>query len=211
MAISAKKFILPVALVVAAVAGWAVQRAATGPGEIEGFIWPVTESLEAFELRDHKEQPFDLSRIKGRWTLWYFGYTNCPDACPTALTDMRGIEGALRETDEITDDEVQYVFVSVDPERDTTTHLADYVSFFSSALVGATGNDEQLKELSRQLGVLYVLGEPDEQGDYLVDHSTYFFLTDPQARWVGLLRPQETNAEELATRLLAIRRAVGTS
>lgn len=196
-------------LVAAVVAGAAAYRtlntgAATAP-EIEGFLWPNPKQLSEFELRDQHDQPFDLARVSGHWSLWYFGYTHCPDVCPTTLSVLREVERELAAA--LEQNEVQFIFVSVDPARDTQAHLADYVAFFSPSFIGATAAEQQLKTLTSQLGVLYMLGEADDKGSYLVDHTSAILLTDPQGRLVGLFRaPQE--AKEVAARVLAIRRAV---
>ena len=177
------------------------------PPEIAGFLWPNPKQLGQFELTDHGKQALDLQRVGGHWTLWYFGYTHCPDVCPTTLAALRGVERELNGSGPAANSDVQYVFVSVDPERDTPEHLAAYVKHFSEAFIGATGSHEQLMELTSQLGVLYVLGERDENGDYLVDHSSSILLTDPQRRLVGVFSaPQEP--ADIAGRVQAIREIV---
>ncbi len=166
----------------------AVRAPAAAPADLPGLLWPNPKALTDFELSDQNQQPFNLARIRGRWTLWYFGYTNCPDACPTALSMMNAVDAEL-ETFPDPDGRIQLAFVSVDPARDSLERMARYVEFFNPAIVAATGTDEQLDTLTAQLGVLYVRQEPDAAGNYLVDHSTALLLTDPAGRLVALFRP----------------------
>jgi len=155
--------------------------------EIDGLLWPQSKALTAIALEDHRHQPFTLERLKGRWTLLFFGYTHCPDVCPVTLSVLKNalalMAGAGPDAEP-----PQVVFVSVDPARDTLDHLAAYVSHFSPQFLGVTGAEPDLKALARQLGILYILGEPDAGGDYLVDHTAAVFLVDPRGHLVALFQ-----------------------
>lgn len=170
---------------------------------IEGFLWPAPRQLSSFELTDHRGERFDLSRVRGHWTLWYFGYTHCPDVCPQALSVLQALEPTLANDEPAA--AMQYLFVSVDPARDTPERLAQWVGYFSDRLIGAGNADlQQLSALTAQLGVFYLHNKPDENGDYAVDHTSSILLTDPAGRLVGMF-PHPHQAGELAQRVAAIR------
>jgi len=139
-------------------------------------LLPDAKPIGDFELVDFDNQPFTLDGFKGHWNLVFFGYTHCPDICPTALTSMVEVNKAL---DSHLQAQVQTVFVSVDPERDTPDHLKEYVGFFSPDFIGVTGEDAQIRELTRQLGLQYKLLQADDKGNYLVDHSSYLIIINP--------------------------------
>lgn len=155
--------------------------------EIDGLLWPQSKALTAIALEDHRHQPFTLERLKGRWTLLFFGYTHCPDVCPVTLTVLKNALALMAGagTDAASP---QVVFVSVDPARDTLDHLAAYVGHFNPEFLGVTGAEPDLKALVRQLGVLYILGEPGASGEYLVDHTAAVFLVDPRGHLVALFQ-----------------------
>ena len=152
--------------------------------DIPGFFWPNPPALPDFALVDHQGQPFDRSRLLDRWSMLYFGYTSCPDACPIALSVLAQVEKDLG-SHEAFSKRFQGVFVSVDPERDRE-RMAPYIGHFSKRFVGATADDKGLMGLTRPLGIVYLRQPPDDKGEYLVDHSNSLLLIDPQARLVGL-------------------------
>lgn len=153
--------------------------------EIDGLLWPQSKALTALALEDHEHQAFTLDRLTGRWTLLFFGYTHCPDVCPVTLSVLKNAVALMREAGA---ELPQVVFVSVDPARDTLDHMAAYVSHFDPDFLGVTGSDTALKDFARQLGVLYILVEPDADGNYLVDHTAAVFLIDPRGHLVALFQ-----------------------
>ena len=180
-----------------------LQTTVEPPADVPGLLWPNPIQITDFAIIDSTSEVFDLSRIEGKWTLWYFGYTNCPDACPLAMTVMTGVDKALRETGDLAGN-VQFAFVSLDPARDTLSHMGKYVGFFSPDFIAATGTEETLPVLIRQFGVLRTLRAPDEDGNYFVDHTTALLLTDPQARFVGIFQ-QPHEVEEITRQFRLIR------
>lgn len=153
--------------------------------EIDGLLWPQSKALTAFALEDHKHEAFTLERLVGRWTLIFFGYTHCPDVCPVTLSALKNAVALMREAGA---ELPQVVFVSVDPARDTLDHLGAYVSHFDPGFLGVTGSDTALKDVARQLGVLYLHGEADADGNYVVDHTAAVFLIDPRGHLVALFQ-----------------------
>lgn len=132
----------------------------------------------ALELRGDGGRRVDAARFRGKLTLLYFGYTHCPDVCPTTLANLAG---ALRQLGPEADD-IRVLFVSVDPQRDNPEFLRRYVQAFGPWFVGLTGSDKELRALSKRYRVTYNLGKPDAQGDYAVTHSNAVFVFDRQGR-----------------------------
>jgi len=189
------------ALTMGAVASYVTSRKAAP--QIEGLLWPQSKALKAFALEDHRREPFTLERMTGRWTLLFFGYTHCPDVCPVTMSVLKNAIALMAEAGSA-NEVPQVVFVSVDPARDTAEHMAGYVGHFSPAFLGVTGDDANLKEFARQLGVLYIRAEPDTGGSYLVDHTAAVFLIDPRGHLVALFQaPQE--AQRIARDVSRIR------
>ncbi|MEM9182506.1 MAG: SCO family protein [Pseudomonadota bacterium] len=143
--------------------------------------YPEPRVVADFALFDQHGEAFDLSRWQQRWTLVFFGFTHCPDICPSTMALMSSVlDGADLG------DALGVTFVSVDPDRDSASHLADYVGFFDPRFDAATGPMPQLVALTHQLGVLFDIEphEPDATS-YNVDHSASVLLLNPQGRLVG--------------------------
>jgi protein SCO1/2 len=178
-----------VVAVVSAAAGfglWQWRSADSAPPMAALKVLPEPRVLADFRLVDQDGRPFSLDRLRGRWSLLFFGFTYCPDVCPGTLFDLEQVHQALREAPEDLSD-YQIVFVSVDPERDSPTRLAEYVAFFDPDFLGVTGRPEQIAPLALQIGVAYRI-EPHEPGaaSYSVDHSASVFLTDQEGRLHGI-------------------------
>jgi protein SCO1/2 len=127
--------------------------------------------------------PVALGDYRGKLLLVYFGYTYCPDICPTSLAaTSEGLK--LLSPDEQA--RVAMIFVSVDPKRDTVARLKEYAEFFHPAIVGATGTPEVIAELAGRYGVFYAEQKVETAGDgYVVDHSADTYIVDPAGRLVG--------------------------
>jgi len=185
--ISANYLIL-VAAVAAAVGLWLGSRAfaPSTPRLAAAVMYPAARELPDFTLQRADGAPLTKPDWSGRWTVAFFGYTNCPDVCPTTLATFKQVFATLA-ADGI-GDKVRFDFISVDPQRDTPELLTKYVSYFDKNFVAATGSDEELTKLTRALGLIYSR-EPTGNGDYAVDHSASAVLIDPAGREVGLFRP----------------------
>jgi protein SCO1/2 len=155
------------------------------PPELLGVLRPEFRLLQPFELTDHNKDIFDQKRLKGKWTLVFFGYTSCPDICPATLYVLNSVQGLLEdETGEVPAD-MQVVFISVDPERDTTEKLAAYITHFNKRFIGATADKTAIDKLTWQFGAGYVLEPETAPGHYLVAHTSAIFLVDPLGRLVA--------------------------
>lgn len=168
-------------------------------------LWNHALPIPQFTLRDSEDQPFTHRDLVGRWSLMFFGYTHCPDVCPTTLSTLdkayRLLEaGENREPPAV-------VFVSVDPERDDADQLGEYVRYFNPRFRGVTGTDEALTPLTSGLGILHTRAEnPNDPESYLVDHSAVVLLIAPDGRLIALFNaPHE--AEAIAHDVTALRDA----
>ena len=174
------------------------------PAPSAGVLWPNPRPIGAFMLQDHHGRAFTRERLDDVWTFMFFGYTHCPDICPTTLATLRRVEHDLAEH---VSAPRQHVLVSVDPARDTVEHLLGYVSSFGPAFLGVTGNDGELSKLAREVGAVYFRGEPGQDGSYLVDHTVSIMLIDPRGRLVALFGMPH-DAVAIVTRFLELKRAV---
>jgi protein SCO1/2 len=127
-----------------------------------------------FELIDHHGQLRHLEDFRGKVTVMFFGFTHCPDACPTTLAELAEVIRKLGDSAK----HVQVLFVSVDPERDTPEVLAGYVTAFNSDFIGLTGSLEQIAAVAREFKIFYQKAEGSRPGMYSVDHSTGTFIFD---------------------------------
>jgi protein SCO1 len=148
-----------------------------------------------FKLVDQNGKPFTDADLKGKPTLVFFGYTHCPDVCPTALLEMSQVLRALgKDADRATG-----LFITVDPERDTPEIVKNYLAYFDPHLRGATGDQKAITAVEKAYRV-YAKKHPMENGDYSMDHSAVVYLMDKHGRFVApfnLKRPPQAAAAEL--------------
>ncbi len=158
------------------------------PPELGNILLPEARSLTPFSLTDMNGKPFDLQRLQGKWSFIFFGYTHCPDICPTTLSTLKGSARQLQQS-EGNYQGVQFVFISVDPKRDSLEQLKEYVGYFHPDFLAATGDKAQIDALARQVGAIYMFDGDTASEDYIVNHSASIVLIDPQARWVARFNP----------------------
>ena len=194
------KALLVLASVLALLLGlWAARQLTHTPAALPAFIsgtaLPTPRPLTPFTLTDHHGQPFNLERLKGAWTFLFFGYTHCPDVCPTTLSTMNSVTKKLAAA-KLSGAPVRVVFVSIDPERDTIQHLAEYVPYFNKDFLGVTGTPAQVDAFTKQLNILHMRGsEPASDGNYTMDHTASILLIDPRARFSAIFSaPHVANA-----------------
>ncbi len=173
--------------IAAGIAWWQVQNATR---QVETTAASVGGP---FRLTDHTGKAVTDADYRGKYLLIYFGYTFCPDVCPTELSTMAGALDALGPAAE----RVQPLFVTVDPERDTVAHLAEYVPLFHPRLIGLTGTPEQIRDVARAYRV-YAAKSPGSAGDnYLMDHSGFVYLMGPDGKFVAVF-PGAAGPEKMA-------------
>jgi protein SCO1/2 len=141
--------------------------------------------LPNFSLIDQRDRAFGPAELAGHWSMLFFGYTNCPDFCPTTLTVLAGLEQALNAQHAPISPQV--VFVSVDAKRDTPAQLSKYVPYFAADFLGVTAPDQAtIEAFASKLNVAVVL-EPKPDGGYAVDHWGGIFVLDPHGRIAAIL------------------------
>jgi protein SCO1/2 len=148
-----------------------------------------------FHLVDQNGKPVSDADLKGKWQLVFFGYTHCPDTCPTALNEISLALDQLGTKR----DEVEVVFITVDPERDTPDVLKSYVQSFDASIIALTGSPEAVAQAAKDYRVYYAKhSRPD--GGYDMDHSAVIYIMDPQGRFTATFTPDAT-ADAMAERL----------
>jgi len=146
-----------------------------------------------FALTDDQGKAVTDQTYRGRWMLVYFGYTFCPDVCPTELQTIAGALDKLGPQAK----SIVPLFVTIDPERDTPPTLTNYVKLFDDRLIGLTGTAEQISTVARAYRVYYAKVTPKDSTTYLMDHSSFVYLVGPDGKLRALFRPGES-AQELA-------------
>lgn len=146
------------------------------PYTFQGSVIDPPASVADFALEATDGSTFRLSEQRGNVVLLFFGYTHCPDVCPTTLYDFKQIVQGLDEDAE----RVQFAFVTVDPERDSLDHLAAYVSAFDEQIVGLSGAQKTLDEVYANFGVFYEKKDVGSAAGYLVDHTARVYVIDAQ-------------------------------
>ncbi len=144
-----------------------------------------------FELVNQDGATVTDADFRGKLMLIYFGFTFCPDACPTAL----GVMAAAIEKLDVAGERVTPMLISIDPARDTPQALKDYVGNFHPRMVGLTGSDEQIAKVAREYRVFYQKASGATGEDYLMDHSTLIYLMDGEGKFLTYFGPQATPDE----------------
>lgn len=181
--------IVGIAIVAALAGGWLsqVMRSSNAPPALSaGTALPNPREIPAFELVDTQDHAQSTQVFKDHWSVLFFGYTSCPDVCPTTLTELAQVKTAL--ADLASERQPQFVFISVDPKRDSVQQLRGYLRYFNPSFVGLTGPQTQIDSLTKSLGVP-VIYQPVENGGYTVDHAATLFVVDPQARLYAIFTP----------------------
>ena len=141
-----------------------------------------------FSLTAHDGRRVTDQTFRGKWLLVYFGYTHCPDVCPTTLADIAELLDQLGPLAE----KVQPLFVTIDPERDSAKAVGEFVSVFDRRIVGLTGTSTEIAAVAKQYRVYYKKLPAEEGSDnYLMEHSSFIYVMGPDGKYVTLLSPQQ--------------------
>lgn len=181
--------------IVAIAAGMLLSRAlldrSGGPTLAKATLIDPARPLPPMAFTDQNGQPFGPEQLRGHWSILFFGFTHCPDVCPTTLALLAQVEKKL--TDLPTEQRPHIVLVSVDPKRDTPERLAQYVKSFSPTFTGiTTGDQAAVQEFALKMGVPVAISE-QPGGNYTVDHSAAIFVVDPN----GALRALSSTPHEV--------------
>lgn len=193
----ARSGLSPVLWIMAAVAllvGEAVLLTPRQPSAPPGATAAATSDIGGpFTLTAPDGRPFTLADLKGKPFAIYFGFTRCPDVCPTSLSRLATLRKALGPAG----DKFAIVFVSVDPGHDKPATVGEYVKLFGTPMVGLTGSEAQLAPVEKAYGV-YVAKVPQPGGDYTIDHSAAILLMDARAHMVDAITHDDPQADALA-------------
>ena len=167
---------------------WLGQRAGTpaAPAYQAMLAYGAPRALTDFDLAASDGGRVDRTRLAGRYSVLFFGFLNCPDVCPTAMATLAEADRLLAGVPDA--QKPNFVFVSVDPDRDTPAAAGEYAHHFSPRILAATAPHAVLEPFTRQLGVLYA-AQPAVDGAYNVDHSAHFVVLDRDVRVIGIIRP----------------------
>ena len=157
----------------------------SGEMKINGlYLLDTPRNIDEFQLIDHNGQAFTKARLQGKWTLAFFGYTYCPDICPTTMTFLNEFMAQLEGTEA---EDTEVVMISVDPARDTVEQLAGYVPYFNTEFTGVTGDFLAIHRFATGLNTPFrkVAGQGE---NYQVDHSSNVVLINPRGDYHGFFK-----------------------
>ncbi len=161
------------------------QQSATRVEMFHDTLFPHPRTIQPFSLRNGDTSFTDHS-LKGHWTIFFFGYTHCPDICPTTLATMNKVwEQLSPEAQEKT----QMVFVSIDPDRDSPESVEKYATYFNPHFKGVTGSAAQLAQFTHQVGVAYFKVESEDKENYIMNHTGSLMIFNPLGQYAGVISP----------------------
>jgi protein SCO1 len=183
-----KHFIIAVVALLAAVVG-ALSFQALNKPELPEFAlyYQPARMVKPFQLADQQGKSFTQAQLQGKWSWLFFGYTSCPDVCPTTLQALNYIYPELQSINSTT----QVLFVSVDPKRDSQAKLAQYINYFNDDFFALRAGHEVLFPFARNLGLMYAITDREDGQDYLVDHSASIVLVNPHGNIAAIFKPEQ--------------------
>ncbi|SHN22646.1 protein SCO1/2 [Pseudomonas asturiensis] len=199
-----QKTVFILVAVVALIMGLTINRVLSGkgPGDQTALIdagvilLPQSRTLPALSMTDQNGAPLAVNALKDKWTLVFFGYTYCPDICPTTLAQLRDIRSRLPQQ---AVDNMRVVLVSVDPNRDTPQQLKQYLGYFDPRYIGLTAPVADIQKLASALSIPFIPADTSKPG-YTVDHSGNLALIGPDGRQRGFIR-SPLNLQKLVAQL----------
>lgn len=191
---------IAVGVVVLALAGWFVVLPQLRPHAFHGVIMQSPMAAPEIDLQATTGELIGLNSFAGKLLVVYFGYTHCPDVCPTTLSTLN------KALDQMGDGsaDVQVVMVTVDPERDSVELLDEYLGFFNETFIGLTGPTADIERVATTYGIFFNAAEGDAESGYTVDHTATLAVIDQEGH-LRLVFPPELTAEEIAADLAYLR------
>ncbi len=198
-----QKTVFILVAVVAVILGLTVQRVLSGKGQGDPtalidagiILLPQSRQLPDLKMLDQEGQPVAVNQLKDKWSLLFFGYTFCPDICPTTLAQLRQIKSELPKEQV---DKLQIILVSVDPNRDTPQQLKQYLSYFDPEFKGLTATSlDDLQKLANAVSIPFIPADTSKP-NYTVDHSGNLALLGPDGTQRGFIRAPLNNQKLLA-------------
>jgi protein SCO1/2 len=197
-----QKTVFILVAIVAVVLGLTVNRVLSGKGQGDQtalidagvILLPQSRDVPDLKMVDQDGQPVSLGSLKDKWTLLFFGYTFCPDICPTTLAQLRQIKSELPKE---TVDKLRIVLVSVDPNRDTPQQLKTYLGYFDKQFVGLTAPVDSIQKLANAVSIPFIPADTSKP-NYTVDHSGNLALLGPDGTQRGFIRSPLNNQKLIA-------------
>lgn len=181
------KLLIVILAVVALACGLFVFKSTSQLAQPEfSLYYQQPRDIKPFSLVDHKGQAFTNNDFEGHWSWVFFGYTSCPDVCPTTLQELNFRYSDLKAIN----DKSQVLLVSVDPKRDTQEKLAQYIAYFNPEFKALTSDHGVLFPFARNLGLMYAIADDSSEESYLVDHSASIVLINPEGKIAAIFKPQ---------------------
>ena len=198
---SVQKTVVVLTALVALVVGLTVNKVLSGKGEGDPValldagivLLPQSRELPDVTLIDTEGAPFTLDKLNGKWSLLFFGFTFCPDICPTTLAQLRELRSKLAPA---VQENLQMVLVSVDPNRDTPEQLKQYLGFYNAGFIGLTGELPAIQKLANAVSIPFIPADTSKE-NYTVDHSGNLVLLGPDGRQRGFIRAPLNNKKLL--------------
>ena len=161
------------------------------PSLITGKILVRPMEIDNFELIDQNNQVFNKKSLEGGWTVLFFGYTNCPDVCPTTIYKLAEIKNGIKE--DLPSANFNTVLVTLDPDRDSTERLHEYIGYFDETMLGVTGTYENIQSFTSSLSVFYQRINKEEGYDF--NHTASIFVFDKDGSLFATMSPANTVGE----------------
>jgi protein SCO1/2 len=149
-------------------------------------VYEPARLIKPFTLEDQEQQVFNQENVKGKWSLVFLGYLSCPDICPMTMAKLANL---LPKLEASSDDPVQVLFLSVDPQRDTAQRRKEYVNYFHPDIIGLGAEHKDLFPFVRNLGLMYSIPADGEE-QYFVDHSASVVLINPDGMIAAIFKPK---------------------
>jgi protein SCO1/2 len=159
------------------------------PTPEHALYYQESRAIKPFELIDHRGEAFTKAQLNGKWSLVFFGYTSCPDICPTTLQNLNFIYDDLKAIAHNS----QVLLVSVDPQHDSQEKLAQYIAYFNHEFIALRAGHEVLFPFARNMGLMYAIS--GEEDNYSVDHSASLVLINPAGKIAAIFKPEQAVGE----------------
>ena len=187
-------FLVGIAGLVMGMYVWSMQKSTIDEEELRSLgvlVLPEPVTIGELDLIAHTGETFDGSIMQGKWTFGFFGYTHCPDICPTTMAIMGTAVNGLRKNNELEVlDSIQGMFISVDAKRDDYEKVRKFVESVAGDFIGVTGDEGRIKELATRSGIGYKkMGSDEVVEDYLIEHRSYIVIYDRAGDLYGYIKP----------------------
>ncbi|OKY26665.1 MULTISPECIES: SCO family protein [Thalassotalea] len=181
------KLLVVIVAVIALVSGIFIYKSAFNKVQPEFSLYYQTPRvIQPFTMTKHTGEQFSNTQLKNKWSWVFFGYTSCPDVCPTTLQELNFRYDDLKAVA----DNTQVILVSVDPQRDSAARLAKYIAYFNQEFIALTADHASLFPFARNLGLMYAISDEAQSSSYLVDHSASIVLINPQGKIAAIFKPK---------------------